>query len=108
MNPVTTPEKQTQSSTRAQNPLLELGKYGQSVWLDYIRRNIITNGELKRMTAEEGVRGVTSNPSIFEKAIAGSNDYDDILATLKSRNDLDAKGRYEVLAVRDIQDATNI
>jgi len=95
-------------AAKATNPLVELGKYGQSVWLDYIRRNIITNGELKRMTAEEGVRGVTSNPSIFEKAIAGSNDYDDILATLKSRNDLDAKGRYEVLAVRDIQDATNI
>jgi len=95
-------------AAKATNPLVELGKYGQSVWLDYIRRNIITNGELKRMTAEEGVRGVTSNPSIFEKAIAGSSDYGDILATLKSRNDLDAKGRYEVLAVRDIQDATNI
>jgi len=95
-------------AAKATNPLVELGKYGQSVWLDYIRRNIITNGELKRMTAEEGVRGVTSNPSIFEKAIAGSNDYDDILASLKSRKDLDAKGRYEVLAVRDIQDATNI
>jgi transaldolase len=78
------------------------------VWLDYIRRNIITNGDLKRMTEEEGVRGVTSNPSIFEKAIAGSSDYNDILATLKSRKDLDAKGRYEELAVRDIQDATNI
>jgi transaldolase / glucose-6-phosphate isomerase len=95
-------------AAKATNPLVELGKYGQSVWLDYIRRNIITNGELKRMTQEEGVRGVTSNPSIFEKAIAGSNDYDDILTSLKSRKDLDAKGRFEVLAVRDIQDATNI
>jgi transaldolase len=95
-------------NAKATNPLIELGKYGQSVWLDFIRRNIITNGELKRMTQEEGVRGVTSNPSIFEKAIAGSNDYDDILGTLKTRKDLDAKGRYEVLAVRDIQDATNI
>src|SRR5262249_26828246 len=54
------------------------------------------------------VRGVTSNPSIFEKAIAGSNDYDDILSSLKTRKDLDAKARYEQLAVRDIQDATNI
>ena len=95
-------------NAKATNPLIELGKYGQSVWLDFIRRNIITNGELKRMMEEEGVRGVTSNPSIFEKAIAGSNDYDDILGTLKTRKDLDAKGRYEVLAVRDIQDATNI
>jgi transaldolase len=95
-------------TAKATNSLVELGKYGQSVWLDYIRRNIIANGELKRMTEEEGVRGVTSNPSIFEKAIGGSNDYDDILGTLKTRKDLDAKGRYEVLAVRDIQDATNI
>jgi transaldolase len=95
-------------SAKATNPLIELGKYGQSVWLDFIRRNIITNGELKRMTEEEGVRGVTSNPSIFEKAIAGSSDYNDILGTLKTRKDLDAKGRFEVLAVRDIQDATNI
>src|SRR5436305_1516854 len=59
-------------TAKATNSLVELGKYGQSVWLDYIRRNIIANGELKRMTEEEGVRGVTSNPSIFEKAIGGS------------------------------------
>ena len=58
------------------NPLNELLGQGQSVWLDYIRRNLIRSGELKRMVQEDGVRGVTSNPTIFEKAIAGSTDYD--------------------------------
>lgn len=62
------------------NPLNELLGQGQSVWLDYIRRNLIRSGELKRMVEEDGVRGVTSNPTIFEKAIAGSTDYDEALA----------------------------
>src|SRR3954466_9774738 len=108
MNPVTTPEQQNQSSTSTKNPLLELQKQGQSVWLDYIRRNLITSGELKRLIEEDGLRGITSNPSIFEKAISGSTDYADLLASLASRNDLDAKGRYEVLAIRDIQDAADL
>ena len=75
MNPVTTPEK-TQT-TGTQNALLGLQKYGQSVWLDYIRRNIILNGELQKLIDQDGLRGITSNPSIFEKAIGGSNDYAD-------------------------------
>jgi transaldolase len=56
------------------NPLKELGAQGQSIWLDYIRRNLIRSGELKRMVDDDGIRGVTSNPTIFEKAIAGSTD----------------------------------
>src|SRR5690349_10624701 len=55
-----------------ENPLRALEAYGQSVWLDYIRRNLITSGELQRFITEDGLRGVTSNPSIFEKAITGS------------------------------------
>ena len=74
MNPVGTLE-----TAKAVNPLKELLKYGQSVWLDYIRRNLITSGELKRLIEEDGLRGMTSNPSIFEKAIAGSTDYTDFL-----------------------------
>jgi len=50
-------------------------KYGQSVWLDYIRRHLLQSGEFARLVQEEGIRGVTSNPSIFQKAIAGSSDY---------------------------------
>src|SRR5579862_7635177 len=103
MNPAGTLE-----SAKATNPLKELLKYGQSVWLDYIRRNLITSGELKRLINEDGLRGMTSNPSIFEKAIAGSTDYSDFLNSLKDKIDLDAKARYEMLAIRDIQDATDL
>ena len=103
MNPVETIE-----AGKAVNPLKQLLQYGQSVWLDYIRRNLITSGELKRLIEEDGLRGMTSNPSIFEKAIAGSTDYTDFLNSLKGRTDLDAKARYELLAIRDIQDATDL
>ena len=89
------------------NPLKDLLNYGQSVWLDYIRRDLLTGGELKRLIEEDGLRGMTSNPAIFEKAITGSTLYDDVLKSLRSRTDLDAKGRYEVLAIRDIQDAAD-
>src|ERR1700736_2389117 len=91
-------------TAKATNPLKDLLKFGQSVWLDYIRRDLITSGELKRLIQEDGLRGMTSNPAIFEKAIAGSTDYADILASLKTRPDLDAKARYEIIALRDIQD----
>jgi transaldolase / glucose-6-phosphate isomerase len=94
-------------TARATNPLKDLLKYGQSVWLDYIRRDLLTTGELKRLIEEDGLRGMTSNPSIFEKAIADSTLYSDILQSLRSRTDLDAKGRYEILAIRDIQDAAD-
>lgn len=89
------------------NALRTLQQYGQSVWLDYIRRNLITSGELQRLISEDGLRGVTSNPAIFEKAIAGSTDYKDVLEDPASRK-LDAKGLYEQIAVRDIQDAADI
>src|SRR5206468_2602020 len=93
---------------KAVNPLKDLLKFGQSLWLDYIRRDLLTGGELKRMIAEDGLRGMTSNPAIFEKAISGSTDYADILDQLKDRSDLDAKARYEAIAIRDIQDAADL
>ena len=77
------------------NPLQELRKFGQSAWLDYIRRSLITSGELKRLVDEDGLGGVTSNPAIFEKAITGSTDYADALVELQKRKDLDAMGIYE-------------
>ncbi|MGH9543739.1 MAG: transaldolase [Terriglobales bacterium] len=95
-------------TAKATNPLKELLKFGQSVWLDYIRRDLLTSGELKRLIEEDGLRGMTSNPTIFEKAITGSTLYTDLLNSLRSRTDLDAKGRYEILAIRDIQDAADI
>jgi transaldolase/glucose-6-phosphate isomerase len=90
------------------NPLVELSKYGQSVWLDYIRRSLITGGELKRLIDDDGLGGVTSNPAIFEKAITGSTDYTDALVELQKRKDLDAMGIYEIIAIQDIQDAADI
>lgn len=107
MNPVTIPEKQTQSSTSTKNPLLELQGQGQSVWLDYIRRDLITSGELKRLIDEDGLRGITSNPSIFEKAIAGSTDYAGFLDQLRAQG-LSSGDMYERIAVRDIQDSADL
>src|SRR5579871_6456246 len=98
----------TPTAVSTMNPLQELAKYGQSVWLDYIRRNLLTSGELKRMVDEDGLGGVTSNPAIFEKAITGSTDYADALLGLQKRKDLDAMGVYEILAIKDIQDAADI
>ncbi len=66
----------------AKNPLFELYEAGTSVWLDYIRRSLMTSGELTRMIEEDAVVGMTSNPTIFEKAIGGSRDYDDALRDL--------------------------
>jgi len=103
MNPVGTLE-----TTKAANPLTQLLTFGQSIWLDYIRRDLLKGGELQRLLTEDGLRGMTSNPTIFEKAIAGSNQYQDFLDSFAGRTDLDAKGRYELLAIRDIQDAADI
>jgi transaldolase/glucose-6-phosphate isomerase len=94
-------------TAKATNPLKDLQKFGQSVWLDYIRRDLFTTGELKRLIDEDGLRGMTSNPAIFEKAIADSTLYADMLKQLASRTDLDATGRYEILAIRDIQAAAD-
>src|SRR5580698_4065621 len=98
----------TTNTTSTTNPLRELSKFGQSAWLDYIRRSLITGGELKRLVDEDGLGGVTSNPAIFEKAITGSTDYADALVELQKRKDLDAMGIYEVIAIKDIQDAADI
>jgi len=94
--------------TKPSNPLRELQAYGQSVWLDYIRRSLLTSRELQHLVDDDGLRGVTSNPAIFEKAIAGSSDYSDLLQSLASQSELDAKARYEILAIRDIQDTADL
>jgi transaldolase/glucose-6-phosphate isomerase len=90
--------------TALENRVRALEVFGQSVWLDYIRRSLIESGELRRLIAEDGVRGVTSNPAIFEKAVAGSSDYREMLEAPDARA-LDPKTLYEKLAVRDIRDA---
>jgi transaldolase/glucose-6-phosphate isomerase len=94
-------------ASQPENPLKALIRFGQSVWFDYIRRDLITSGKLARLIQDDGLRGMTSNPTIFEKAFAESPDYTKPLAELAKRGDLDAKGIYEHLAIRDIQDAAD-
>ncbi len=90
------------------NPLRELAHHGQSVWYDSLRRGILVSGELARYIEEDGLTGLTTNPAIYEKAIAGSHDYDAELTQLLPRSDLDAKAIYEQLAFHDIQAAADL
>src|SRR5207302_10290397 len=87
-------------TAKATNPVKDLDKYAQSVWLDYIRRNLFTSGELKRLIEDDGLKGMTSNPAIFEKAITASTDYTDFLASQNSRTDLPATARSEFTSIR--------
>jgi transaldolase len=88
------------------NPLSQLGALGQSIWLDYIRRDLIASGGLRRLIEEDGLRGMTSNPSIFEKAIADSHDYDEDIRALALKGK-DAEAIYEALSQRDVQSAAD-
>ncbi len=83
-------------------------EYGQSLWLDYIRRHLLRSGEFARLVEEDGIRGVTSNPSIFEKAIAGSTDYESALEQFEGAKDATAAAIYEHLAIEDIQQSADI
>ncbi len=88
------------------NPLVMIQEFGQSIWLDYIQREMLTSGELKRLIEEDGLKGVTSNPAIFEKAIAGSDNYDAAIRSLAQ----EGKGNkeiYEILTVEDIRQAAD-
>lgn len=89
------------------NPLRRLADLGQSVWLDYISRHMIADGELARRIEEDGLRGVTSNPSIFEKAIAHTHDYDEAVRAL-ARQGKSVEEIYTRLAVEDVQNATDL
>ncbi|HTQ85636.1 MAG TPA: bifunctional transaldolase/phosoglucose isomerase [Candidatus Solibacter sp.] len=99
-------DAKSQSSTAVANPLKALADFGQSVWFDYIRRSMLTSGDLDRLIEEDGLRGVTSNPAIFEKAITGSKDYTDQVAELEKQN-MDPMSLYEQLAIQDIQGAAD-
>jgi transaldolase len=90
------------------NPLAKLPEVGQSVWLDFIKRSLVTGGELRRLVAEDAIGGVTSNPAIFQKAIEGSDDYLGAIRELAKVPELSAKGIYERLAIQDIQDTADV
>jgi transaldolase/glucose-6-phosphate isomerase len=89
------------------NPLVELAKFGQSPWYDNIRRSLITSGELQQLIDGDQLRGITSNPAIFEKAIAGSTDYDQAVRELVGQGK-SAQEIYETLAIADIQMAADL
>src|SRR5271155_4933897 len=86
------PNAAPQAGQQHENPLKALIRFGQSVWFDYIRRDLITSGQLARLIDDDGLRGMTSNPAIFEKAFSTSPDYTKPLAELAKRGDLDSKG----------------
>jgi transaldolase/glucose-6-phosphate isomerase len=102
----------TSTSLRA-SPIGDIVALGQSVWFDNIRRGLLTSGEFERMVREDGLSGVTSNPSIFEKAIVGSTDYDAALAEVRATSALDGrmphpKAVYEGLAIADLRQAADV
>jgi len=90
------------------NPLLQLIEHGQSYWIDNLSRHMITSGDLRERVTEQGLRGVTSNPSIFDKAITKSNDYDAQIKELIRSGKENIKEIYDALTIKDIQDACDI
>jgi transaldolase / glucose-6-phosphate isomerase len=107
MNPqaIRTPEGH---ATRNASPLASLHAYGQVAWLDFLARGFIAQGGLKKLVEQDGLTGVTSNPSIFEKAIAGSDEYDSSLKQIEAAGDLDVMTLYERLAIEDIRSASDV
>jgi len=89
------------------NRVSKISDFGQSIWLDYIRRNFILSGELKKMIDEDGLKGVTSNPAIFEEAIAKSNDYKETL-TAMAKTDISANDMFWSIAIEDVQNAADL
>ncbi len=89
------------------NPLKQLRVNGQSIWLDYIRRDLIKDGELHKLISEDGLRGITSNPAIFEKAISDSNDYDSDIQTM-AKDGKSSMMIYEAISQTDVQDAADL
>ena len=89
------------------NPLVALGRAGQSPWIDYIHRGMIASGELARRIAEDGIRGVTSNPTIFEKAVSSGRDYDDQIRAL-ARAGTTLLDAYKAIVTDDIRAAADV
>ena len=92
----------------SENPLKELARYGQSPWLDFIQRSYTENGSLKKLVDEDGLKGVTSNPAIFQKAMGQGTDYDAQIRSVLAHQVIDAGALYELLAVDDIRAAARV
>src|SRR6202165_5711996 len=90
------------------NPVKALENHGQAVWLDFLARGFVARGELKKLIDTDGVKGVTSNPSIFEKRVEGSNEYDGAIGRALKKGDRPVAELFEILAVEDIQHAADV
>ena len=90
------------------NPVKALENHGQAVWLDFLARGFVAKGELKKLIDTDGVKGVTSNPSIFEKAIGSSDEYDGPIGSALKKGDRPVADLFEHLAVEDIQHAADV
>jgi transaldolase/glucose-6-phosphate isomerase len=90
------------------NPVRELQNHGQAIWLDFLARGFIAKGDLKHLVDNDGVRGVTSNPSIFVTAIGSSGEYDGAIACILAKGDRSVAALYEQLAVEDLQHAADV
>src|SRR5678815_2087772 len=89
----------------AENPLQKLNAAGQSIWLDFIARTILRNGDLQRRIREDALTGMTSNPTIFEKALAEGAEYDDQIRAVAGAGELTAMELFELIATTDVRDA---
>ena len=109
-SPIDTVVTQPGQDTRLEgdNPIRALQRFGQSVWLDDLRRELFTSGEFRRLITEDGLRGATSNPSIFQKAMASSAEYRDALHGSDRGHEAEPKALYESLAVRDVREAADL
>ena len=99
---------QSRNEAGAANAVRALQKFGQSVWLDYLRRDLFISGEFERLIAEDGLRGVTSNPSIFEKAIAEGAEYRGAIQELQLHQPMEPMVLYEALAIQDVRAAADL
>ena len=90
------------------NPVKALENHGQAVWLDFLARGFVAKGDLKQLIETDGVKGVTSNPSIFEKAIGSSDEYDGAIANALKKGDRPVADLFEAVAIEDIQNAADV
>ena len=90
------------------NPVKSLQSHGQAIWLDFLARGFVAKGDLKKLIDTDGIRGLTSNPSIFEKAIGSSDEYDAPIAKVLDKGDLPVAKLFETLAIDDIQHAADV
>src|SRR5437868_1255540 len=103
------PNRDAQDRTKGiMNPVKELENHGQAIWLDFLARGFVVKGDLKKLIDTDGVKGVTSNPSIFEKAIGSSDEYDGAIAQALKARDRPVADLFEHVAIEDIQHAADV